>query len=65
MTWQKNKSDSLINQQYYLICGNKTICGWKDSKGWHHELWQRKQGVAEVIARGSLDELKQIAKDNK
>ncbi|HEY7867376.1 MAG TPA: hypothetical protein VIC51_15395 [Psychromonas sp.] len=63
MNWQKNKKDSLVNQKYYIVNGNKNICKVKLSSGWRCELWHRQNGIREFIATGNLDELKQIARE--
>jgi hypothetical protein len=56
MTWQQKT-------KYHLENGTYTICKVILAGKVTYELWQRKNGIAEVIARGSLDELKR--KDEK
>jgi len=55
LTWQKNTKDSTINQKYYMVNGNKTVCKVVLNGLTHYELWIDKQ----MVKRGlSFDEVK-------
>jgi len=55
MTWQKNTKDSTINQKYYMVNGNKTVCKVVLNGVTHYELWIDTQ----MVKRGlSFDEVK-------
>jgi hypothetical protein len=40
MTWKRNTKDKPVNQQYYWINGNKTICKVMIRGKWLYELWE-------------------------
>jgi predicted SprT family Zn-dependent metalloprotease len=55
MTWQKNTKDSTINQKYYMVNANKTVCKVVLNGVTHYELWIDKQMVKRWL---SFDEVK-------
>jgi len=50
--WKRNEKDSLINQQYYMQEGNKTVCKVVLRGVTGYELWIDK----ECVKRGSTFE---------
>jgi hypothetical protein len=48
--WKRNTKDSKINQQYYMVNGNKTICAVCVSGEPRFELWVN--GVFKMDVRG-------------
>ena len=53
--WTRNRKDSKINQQYYKLNGNKTVCKLMIGGVVQYELWI----AGKFIKRGSsFDEVK-------
>jgi predicted SprT family Zn-dependent metalloprotease len=61
MTWQKNTKDSTINQKYYMVNGNKTVCKVVLNGVTHYELWINGQYAKSAK---SFDEVVKWCMDN-